>query len=299
MPCFNPLSAYMYKRRDGTNHVVFKPTEFRYPADGYNLINLPCGRCIGCRLERSRQWATRISFESQLYDANAFITLTYNDEHLPLIDSGLPTLRPDDLQKFLKRLRFRFSPQKIRFFGAGEYGDTTLRPHYHVCLLGFQFPDLLPFSSDGVNPLYISQSLVDVWSHGHCIVGNLTFESAAYVARYCCKKITGKDASSHYQGRVPEFCRMSRRPGIGLAWYEQYQSDVYPLDEVIVNGRKCKPPRYFDEKFRLTYPEIYSNIKAIREEKAKDADTSMKRLLARQRCKELKFESQLQGVLHK
>ena len=92
---------------------------------------------------------------------------------------------------------------------------------------------------------------------------------------------------------------MSRRPGVGLAWYDKFCSDVYPLDEVIVNGRRCKPPRYFDEKFRLTHPEIYSNIKAVREEKAKDADTSMKRLFARQRCKELKFENQLQGVLHK
>jgi hypothetical protein len=99
-------------------------------------LELPCGQCIGCRLERSRQWAMRCLHESSLYDRNAFVTLTYDDEHLPPGGS----LNYPDFQRFMKRLR-KNSKSPIRFYMGGEYGESTLRPHFHVCLFGYDFPD--------------------------------------------------------------------------------------------------------------------------------------------------------------
>ena len=255
MPCYSPITAYLYKGRDG-NHIFFKVHELRYPLNFYTLISLPCGRCIGCRLERSRQWAARIMCESQSHVSNSFLTLTYAVDPL--------SLSKRDCQLFFKRLRKLFACD-LRYYLCGEYGDKSGRPHYHCCLFGLDFSaDRSLFKSSPVGDLYYSEALTSTWGLGHCLIGDLTFESAAYVARYCLKKVTGKLADSHYQGRLPEFALMSRRPGIGAGWLSQYMSDCYPSDELIVRGRPSKPPRYFDDLYALTNPSGFDAIKVIR-----------------------------------
>lgn len=207
--------------------------------------------------------------EAQLHEDNCFITLTYDDQHLP--HTG--TLIPRDLQLFMKRLRKAF-PHKIRYYSCGEYGESSARPHYHACLFGHSFNDTLTYSNNRGIPLGISPTLSKLWPYGFSTVGAVTFESAAYVARYCTKKVTGKKADDHYWSTdpetgemhpiAPEFARMSNRPGVGAGWYELYRDDVYPSDTVIVKGREQRPPRYYDTLFERTNPEELDEIKRKR-----------------------------------
>lgn len=238
-------------------------------------LELPCGQCIGCRLERSRQWAMRCLHEASLYDRNAFVTLTYDDFHLPPGGS----LSYPDFQKFMKRLRRRIG-SKVRFYAGGEYGEQgTIRPHFHACLFGYDFPDKIFFkrSSSG-DKLYTSKLLESLWPFGISSVGDVTFQSAAYIARYCVAKRTGDAAKSWYacdefvdedgvirDSVTPEFNRMSLKPGIGSRWLEKYKTDVYPRDYVVVNGVKVKPPKYYDVLFEREDPGTFSEIVANRE----------------------------------
>lgn len=132
---------------------------------------------------------------------------------------------------------------------CGEYGDRNLRPHYHACIFGQDLlGDRVLLRESGGNRLYISPFLEKTWGNGFCTVGDLTYESAAYVARYVMKKITGPRAAEHYGGRKPEFVCMSRRSGIGSSWLERYGSDVYPADEVVYDGRRFRPPKFYDSR---------------------------------------------------
>ncbi len=243
MVCFHPLTAY---RAQG-GKVVFNPK------DGWTdrPFELACGQCQGCRLERSRQWAIRCVHEASLHKKNCFITLTYSPEHVPKDGS----LCLEDWQKFAKRLRHKAGP--FRFFHCGEYGEVNLRPHYHACIFGLDFvADRGLWKDDGRNPLFRSPMLDSTWGLGFATVGALSFKSAAYVARYVMKKATGDLAAEKY-GRVneetgevyfvkPEYVTMSRRPGIGSKWLEKFKSDVYPSDEVVHEGRRFRPPRFYD-----------------------------------------------------
>ena len=265
MSCFKPLTGWYSKHINpsGRRSIVFNRNE---ALDSYHSLSIPCGQCIGCRLEKSRQWAIRCSLESQLYDNSYFLTLTYDDEHLP--SSG--SLVPEDLQKFLKKLRrhieYHGSDEKIRFFACGEYGDNFQRPHYHAIIYNLDIPDLKRFSTSFNGDTYYTSEIINqIWKNGYVIIGQVTFESCAYVARYVTKKITGDQADEHYNGREPEFVRMSRRPGIGAAWLDKYQTDVYPHDYIVIrDGIKVKPPKYFDKLFEAIAPDEMSMIKELR-----------------------------------
>jgi len=280
MPCYHPLIGYEAKEANesGKHSIVFNHR------DGYydRMVKLPCGQCIGCRLERSRQWAVRCVHEASLYDENCFITLTFNDANINLKGS----LVKRDFQLFMKRLRKMFSPRKIRFFHCGEYGELLKRPHHHACLFNFDFPDKVLWSENNGVKLYRSEILEKLWPYGYCTVGEVNFESAAYVARYVLKKVTGKKADEHYKGRVPEYVTMSRRPGIGDGWIAKFSDDVYPLDFIVVRGVKCKPPKYYDYKYDLTNHESMSIIEGNRERKAKhDPNSRSDRLMVREEVK--------------
>lgn len=233
---------------------------------GQAVIGVPCGQCIGCRIEYSRQWAMRVSHEASLYENNCFVTLTYSDDNLPTCGS----LVPRDLTLFLKRLRDAISPRRFRYYACGEYGDLLGRPHYHICLLGFDFEDKKFWrSSPSGHRLYRSALLESKWTLGSSEVGDVTFESAAYVARYTVKKVNGAKASEHYhrvdvEGRShfiqPEFGRMSRMPGIGQPWLDKYHTDVYDFDYCIVRGVKCRPPKFYDHKFKYLYPSEFEQV---------------------------------------
>ncbi len=238
-------------------------------------VKLPCGQCVGCRLERSRQWAIRCSHEASLYEDNAFITLTYSDAHLPS-DGSLNLVH---FQKFIKRLRKQYGP-KIRYYHCGEYGEKFKRPHYHACLFNFDFEDKKLFQIKNNNRYYTSEILQTLWPMGFSIIGDVTFQSAAYVARYIMKKINGAAAENHYAnpetGEIlkPEYTTMSRRPGIGSAWLKKYQSDVYPGDFVVMGGKKMKPPKYYDRQYELTNPSEYGQLKTDRVLNAKKFESN-------------------------
>jgi hypothetical protein len=217
-------------------------------------MTLPCSRCIGCRLERSRQWAIRCVHESQMHKENSFITLTYRDSELTH-GGTRPTLYPRHLTLFLKRLRKKCG-SGIRFFACGEYGSSTLRPHYHACIFGLDWKDKKLHTIKNGNRLYRSNMLDDIWSHGNCLTGDVTFESAAYVARYICDKKLGKEAVIYEkEGVEPEFVRMSRRPGIGRSWLERYSASVFNNGYLWSNGHKVNPPSYYKRIFKANEPE--------------------------------------------
>ncbi len=254
-------------------------------------LDLPCGRCVGCRLERSRQWAVRIMHEAALHDANSFITLTYNDDHLPCDNS----LNHSHFQGFIKRYRKRVYPLKLRYYVAGEYGDDRSRPHFHACIFGHIPDDLrLHGKSESGQYIYTSAFLASLWPFGYSSVGELTFESAAYVARYVMKKITGPNSDRHYEvvdsstgeisDRRPEYCRMSLKPGIGADWFRKFSSDVYPHDHVFSRGRPAKPPRYYDKLLDRVDPDLLEAIKFSRSEKARERfeDNSPERLAVKE-----------------
>lgn len=268
MTCYHPLAAFMSEKSNsnGKRTIVFSP-----PTRGkWREVYLPCGQCIGCRLRRSRDWAMRCVHEAKQYSQNCYLTLTYDDDHVPWSNvTGEQTLYKKHMQDFMKRLRERLRPLKIRFFGCGEYGEETFRPHYHIIIFGW-YPDdtvFYKFSKDGF-AYFNSSFLDDVWTHGRVIVADVTFESCAYVARYVTKKITGEAAKVKYEGIQPEFVNMSRRPGIGLEWFQKFYNDIYPYDEVIVDGRRLQPPRYYDDKYAEMYPLELEKLKEKRIEKA-------------------------------
>ena len=244
---------------------------------------VPCGQCIGCRLERSRQWALRCMHESTLHENNLFLTLTYNDENLPLYNS----LNLRHTQLFLKKLRFKFG-SGIRFYLAGEYGEQTARPHYHAIMFNFSLPDL-KFYAKGKDDhrIFTSKTLDELWGHGECKVGSVTFQSAAYVARYITKKITGKKAAAHYGNRKPEFATMSRRPGIGAGWYEKYPHETYPSDLVVHEGVSIRPPKAYDKRLELENPKLYAAVRVARVQNAKQHadDQTRDRLKVREEVK--------------
>ncbi len=249
MACFHPLTGYRSVEDGG---IVFNPLK------GFTdlAITVPCGQCIGCRLERSRQWAIRCVHESSLWEQNSFITLTYDDDNLPLNGS----IDVTDFQKFMKRLRKKYTGQKIRFFHCGEYGEKNRRPHYHACLFNFDFPDKKLYSERKKIKLYRSEILEKLWPFGFSLIGDVTFESAAYVARYITKKITGAGAEAHYGLLQPEYVTMSRRPGIGKGWFDKWKSEVYPSDSIIINGKEVRPPKYYDRQYELLEKRLYLDV---------------------------------------
>lgn len=234
MSCFFPLTAYRFTNKftdDGKSVIVFNPNELSYAP--YEVIQLPCGNCSGCRVDRSKQWALRCVHESSMFKYNCFITLTFNDQCLDEYGS----LRKEDFRLFMKRFRRRYEGKEavarngrvsrpIRFFHCGEYGDTYSRPHHHSIIFNYDFDDKIEFRVSNGNILYLSESLERLWSKpiqeseveyydnkdvwidkknnyhvklGYCTVGQCDFDSCNYVAGYILKKINGKLAEEYYK----------------------------------------------------------------------------------------------------
>lgn len=219
-------------------------------------MDMPCGQCHFCRLKHAREWAMRCMHEKRMHNLSEFVTLTYDDDHLPKFN----TLVRRDPQLFLKRVRKKYG-QGIRFYGCGEYGERTLRPHYHLLFFGFEFPDkqLYKVTRNG-DRLYTSAACSDLWEMGYTVHGEVTFDSAAYVSQYVTKKRTGKEAYSHYWtldpdtgecfDRLPEF--PMRSLGIGRSFFEKYKGELYAHDNAIFKGHETPLPRYYDNRFEVT-----------------------------------------------
>ena len=290
MPCRRPLQAAQKK---GQKPLIFKAGRRpRTLAEGYDALELPCGQCTGCRLEQSRIWGARIAHEAQyLWESqgllSTFITLTYREKDLPMYGS----LVPKHLQDFFKRLRGRVHPYKVRYYASGEYGSKCpkheihnclvcgpiQRPHYHAIVLGWGFPDRKCVGYREGFPVYVSDELEDTWGKGFTEIGDCSFQSAAYCARYVMKKQTGRPVDEGHYMRFdpwmetwnevePEFALMSRRPGIGKRWAIKYLDDLYPKDELPIPGRGVYgvPPKYYDEVYLKETGDDLTDIKRKR-----------------------------------
>lgn len=274
-------------------------------SDGFEDLpmTVPCGQCIGCRLDRSKQWAVRCYHEAQLHEDNCFITLTYNDVHLPRDLSCDYRV----FQLFMKRLRKKYG-KGIRFFHCGEYGEQNGRPHYHAILFNHDFEDKVLWQEKGDNKTYVSADLAELWPYGFSTVAACTFQTAAYCARYIMKKVTGTRASDHYtwtdpisgetHERKPEYCQMSLKPGLGLDWYRQYRSDLWPDDFCVVDGKKYKIPAYYGKQLEK---EENCNYVKMKEQRAQDAikrksDNTKERLAVRHKCTEAKVSTLKRGM---
>lgn len=203
-----------------------------------------------------------------------FLTLTYNEENLPNDHS----LHKIHFQKFIRKLRRRL-PHKVRYYMCGEYGNPSedneyiARPHYHCLLFGYTYPDTKYWYTKNGQRLYTSELCEEDWERGFITIGNVSFESAAYVARYILKKQSGIEPYVDDDGcyRLPEYTGMSLKPGIGASWYEKYgQTDchnhdtVHSLNQKTKSIRKSKPPRYYDALLDKIDPKSLELIKENR-----------------------------------
>lgn len=290
MPCFRPLFAYPGPPGAKDRRFVFSANK---SYEGARATQFKCGRCIGCRLDKSRDWMVRIVHESKMHDSSLFMTPTYSKENLPA-DMSVSML---DHQNFIRRLQTHFE-FNVRYFGVGEYGGKLLRPHYHTIGFGIDFPDLKPWKKTGPGlVVYRSEILEGIWGLGHILVGRVTPQSAGYCARYSLKKVYGEQAADAYR-RVnpetgetwqvrPEFVVMSKRPGLGDSWFQKFGRDAFPSDFLIVDGRKVAVPVYYKRKL----DEMQAlRVVARRKEQARGhaADATDWRLVVREQCQELR-----------
>ena len=237
--------------------------------------------------------------EAQMHEDNSFITLTYNNEHLPA--GG--TLVKEHFQGFMKRLRSRIDPVKIKFYHCGEYGEELGRPHYHALIFGYAFPDKEFWKFIRSNKVYRSDQLDAAWDKGFCSIGEVTFQSAAYTARYIMKKQSGKTAKKHYEradpdtgeiiSKIPEYTTMSLRPhGIGESWYRKFHKDVFPDDCVVIEGKRYKTPRYYDKLLKAAEgSDALEHVKELRVANAEKraADNTPARLAVRKQVQLFKL----------
>jgi hypothetical protein len=296
MQCFHPITAWRAKEANptGKHSLVFS---FNKATCGQEL-QVACGKCIGCRLTKSMEWAVRAVHESKLHEENAFLTLTYSPENLPE-DGGL---NHKHYQDFMKRYRKAYPEKKIRYMMCGEYGEKPQtetdvqhvtktvvgkktrkrsvlgRPHYHAAIFGHMFDDLQPYKSWNSKGktfrLYTSEKANKLWQLGYAVIGDLTLDSAAYIARYTTKKLSGELAKDHYQkvniktgeihDVIPEYVQASRRPGLGNQWWQQFKTDTYK-DRIHIKGEQYKVPKYYDRLLEDLDP---YEIEAIKQKRA-------------------------------
>lgn len=285
MPCDNPIAAIRSTTPNKSGK--FPLILLTKGIDTYKgEMKIPCGQCTGCRIDKARDWAIRCYHESMMWDENCFVTLTYRDECLPKYNS----VDKRDLQKFFKRLRRKYEPRKIRYYACSEYGETTLRPHYHAALFNFDFNDKREWQSTPAGMLYVSEEANKVWQLGNVIVGRLTLESAGYIARYVTKKITGKMADDYYSKRESPAQYMSRRYGIGKNWVESFGGELQARGTVVVQGREVKGPRFYDVQLERVDNELLQRIKERRKQFVVDSEQTIARLQVRKTVRDLKMK---------
>lgn len=254
---------------------------------------LPCGQCRGCRAAKSREWSMRCMHEASLHKDNSFLTLTYDDDHVPKNGS----LDREAFASFMKRLRKSIEPERVRYFQVGEYGSRTNRPHYHALLFGYNPPDRVQVSMRAEYPVFTSELLRDLWRAGSHELGSVTPQSAGYVAKYIRKRLTGRWAKLAYGERQAPFALMSRNPGIGAGWIDKFEGEVYRDDSVIVVGKENKPPRYYDRRIEKRCPGKLEEVKWNREKSRNWEEERAARLHAREVCQIAKESLESEGNL--
>lgn len=327
MACYYPMYGIKTGEKTKNNKDLIKIVGHTQPVSvpPWQLVQIPCGRCIGCRLEYSRQWANRCMLEMQYSDSAYFCTFTYDDEHVPRSCYSAPdtgeafesmTLSKREWQLTMKRIRKRFG-NGIRFFMCGEYGSRTFRPHYHAILFNLRLDDLAYYKGSRLGDTYYnSPSLSACWTDdngnpkGYVVVAKVTWETCAYVARYTVKKAFGVDNETYKMlGMQPEFVLMSRRPGIGRQYFDEHP-DLYKYQFINLSteskGLKFRPPRYFDTLLEKENPELVKQIKtersvhAYKSQLVADSRSQLsreERLAQAARIKEVQIKSLRRNVL--
>lgn len=283
--------------------------EFVEAPFGYEYVSqvIPCGQCIQCRLKHASEWADRCMLELPYHENNWFVTFTYDDDHLPYtygyldFDSGevslCGTLFYDDLQRFFKNLRIYLErhglmeENKMSYIACGEYGPQTLRPHYHACIFGLPLFDVVPVSKSSQGfQYYSSPFLQKFWPYGRVMIGEVTWETCAYVARYTTKKLGSrpdyrdipKELLDRYRIKNPYFYlgieaekpRYSLKPAIGKRYYEEHGNRIYETDKIYLAGKKpkvIKPPAYYDKLYDVDDHVDMERIKALRKYAAEES----------------------------
>lgn len=253
----------------------------------YKYEVIPCGKCAGCRVDRSKEWANRLILEEQYSDESWFLTLTYDEEHVPRTyyydreDEEMEnphealTLHYRDFQKFMKRLRKHYG-DGIRFYCAGEYGERTHRPHYHAIMFNLHIDDLQVYGKSDSFTIYESKTLDEIWSEGKVIIAPVTWATCAYVARYVTKKYLGDDKEKYrFFNMEPECSKMSRKPGIGKRYFEEHSDDIYET-YIIMFGDECnsykfKVPKYFDYLMEKDNSDLVKKHKDNAKKRAKNS----------------------------
>lgn len=229
-----------------------RPVLERCKSGPVELVERPCGKCPACLANRAQDWTYRLYAEEKLHEKSCFVTLTYDEEHIKKLrcsPCGLYSLSKKEAQNFMKRLRKFIYPEKVRFFLAGEYGEQSKRSHFHAILFGLGPED---------------RSVIEkAWPNGFVQVGTVSPSSIAYVARYCTKKLY-KDGKEYEQlGLEPEFCLMSRNPGIGLnALKKGLKRSEDGRYFVWYQGRRSRAPRYFTDKVKSDYERLVGRFRA-------------------------------------
>ena len=275
MACHSPIPA----SQDSFGRVRVQWSRADARDTGDQVLEVSCGRCEGCRAAKAREWAIRAHHEAQLHTRqtelgavsnNAFVTLTYAD--------APPQLDHRDFQLFMKRLRKRFGGG-IRFIMCGEYGERRGRPHFHSLLFGCDFhEDRFKLALDGSHTLYGSPTLTELWPFGFSYIGTVNFATASYVAGYAAKKLRkaehenegtwidahldedGELVPGHLEEFQQEYIQCSRRPGIAGKWIEANWPEVYPRDEVVIEGKTYRPPEYYDRYLRERFPDHWARV---------------------------------------
>lgn len=239
-----------------------------------------------------------------MHPENTFITLTFDEEHL----HPKQTLTKEHFQKFMKRLRKLHEPKIIRFMHVGEYGERNGRPHHHAILFNHEFKDKIEtrnYTLKGKQiKAYESKELSKLWPFGKHEIGEANFQTAAYIARYCCKNKDNKQPlklprlSSRIDGKKKEFNTMSMRPGIGSTWLKKFgETDVWNHDHIVLNGIKMLPPTYYTNQYDLTNPQECANLKEERLKVAlKSTDNTWDRLQVKLKVKESKMKQLTRSI---
>ena len=303
MPCDFPIRAY-----ETPEGLKFKP-----PREHSGVwIPLPCRKCIGCGIDRKRDWSVRGIHEAQMHHESQFLTLTYDDQNVP--DGH--NLDFQHLTEFWREIR-RDAPEAIRYMAAGEYGGQTSRPHFHAIAFGLAAPDRQVWGRNNRGEmLYTAESIQKYWPHGRVVVADVTYETCGYVAGYMLKdtRTMDKDKSRPYTvidsktgietERVKPKGRYSTRPGIGASWFEKYHGDCFPKGNVhiIKNGKAqtVPVPEYYWRLLERMDPQMYADLKAERQEVAKSDkvffDNTQKRRNVKAEVREAKMSLKKRGT---
>lgn len=289
--CYNRITAYQVNYQ--TQLLFKRPTN----GQAYKIITLSCGKCIGCRVNDTRDLATRMMNEVSMHEHNQFLTLTIDDSYM----NSNQSLVKSDFCNFMKRLRkyyqSKFSIQGIRFTMCGEYGELTYRPHYHAVIYNLPIPDLEHYTTSKGNKLYTSKIIEQIWQMGNVLVGNVTEQTCQYVTGYLKKGQMNEEwetdelivdrETGEFEPRLPPYRQSSNRPGIGHDWYQKYKSDCFPSDFIVLNGQKLTIPKYYSRLKKREDEVEYENILSKRKEKMctpqHRENTSLKRLEVRKK----------------